>query len=125
MSVAAKGKALEQDQSHLHQVHKESPRRARKAQVAPAPIDDRVCSICLAAFDQYSVTLHCLTGHAFHSECIGEWLFDQEKTTCPQCIRQIEGKEREVLFKLISMIDRQKIIDAHPMVKCIPTGTRS
>ena len=45
------------------------------------------CNICLGDMNEY-VFIQC--GHAFHKDCIGEWLID--KKTCPCCRKSVKSK---------------------------------
>lgn len=63
-------------------------RHARHGEWNQYELEDR-CSICLDAFvDGVSVLKTMRCGHAYHSQCIGQWL--RQKKTCPLCLQQFD-----------------------------------
>ena len=71
---------------------------AKIAENEDIPMEFPSCSICLGEMnitDDSCTTLPC--GHQFHKECVGAWMKQVRKTTCPLCRQKVSPKVRQVL----------------------------
>lgn len=54
------------------------------------------CSICLTAFvDNESLLKIRTCSHNFHVGCIRRWIIEQNKSTCPNCVRSVHSVHRQ------------------------------
>lgn len=63
--------------------------------------DIPLCAICLGEMApddiEASTTLPC--GHQFHKECVGSWMMQPRRTSCPVCRFKVHATTRTVLRK--------------------------
>ena len=66
------------------------------AAIEVIPIKLPECSICYEEMNITDVaTLPC--GHQYHKQCVGSWMLEVRKTTCPLCRLKVPPKVRSVL----------------------------
>ena len=58
-------------------------RRLDFVEFRPGTFDEAFCSVCLVEYENGEVISQLPCGHAFHEQCIVEWL--QIQAICPLC----------------------------------------
>jgi len=83
------------------------------------------CTICLNDFGEGDTVspLHCNVRHAFHTDCIVQWL--TSNPVCPLCKTDITSKEQAVFNKELKVLMHDKSAEGGPRGRKKPTADRS